>query len=98
RPTSSVRLSLSPGLSRSSNPVQWITTEEDAAATATYGNRYVFATVDATELSMDTRLDWTFTPTLSLQLFAQPFVSSNNFHDYRSLARPRSFAFDPYPV
>ncbi|HEX6749155.1 MAG TPA: DUF5916 domain-containing protein [Longimicrobium sp.] len=98
RPTPSVRLSLSPGLSRSRNPVQWITTEEDATATATYGNRYVFASVDATEVSMDTRLDWTFTPTLSLQLFAQPFVSSNDFHDYRSLARPRSFEFDPYAV
>jgi hypothetical protein len=96
RPTSSVRLSLGPNLSRSRNPVQWVNTEEDPTATATYGNRYIFATVDATEVSMDTRLDWTFTPTLSLTLFAQPFVSSNDFGDYRSLARPRSFDFDPY--
>ena len=96
RPTSSVRLSVGPNLSRSRNPAQWVDTQSDETATATYGNRYVFATVDATELSMDTRVDWTFTPTLSLQLFAQPFVSSNRFHDYRSLARPRSFDFDPY--
>ncbi|HEX8905805.1 MAG TPA: DUF5916 domain-containing protein, partial [Longimicrobiaceae bacterium] len=96
RPTSSVRLSVGPNLSRSANPSQWVTTEEDAAATATFGNRYVFATVKSTELSMDTRVDWTFTPTLSLQLFAQPFISSNDFGDYRSLARPRSFDFDPY--
>jgi hypothetical protein len=96
RPTSSVRLSAGPSLSRSRNPAQWVTTVDDALATETYGKRYVFSTVDATELSMDTRVDWTFTPTLSLQLFAQPFISSNDFHDYRSLARPRSFDFDPY--
>jgi len=96
RPTSSVRVSVGPSLSRARNTTQWVNTEADPAATATYGNRYIFATVDATELAMDTRVDWTFTPTLSLQLFAQPFVSSNDFHDYRSLARPRSYDFDPY--
>ncbi|HSU13980.1 DUF5916 domain-containing protein [Longimicrobium sp.] len=96
RPTSSVRVSVGPSLTRSRNPTQWVDTQEDPTATATYGNRYIFATVDATELAMDTRLDWTFTPTLSLQLFAQPFVSSNDFHGYRSLARPRSYDFDPF--
>jgi hypothetical protein len=96
RPSSSVRLSFGPDLTRAHDRTQWVTTEEDALATATFGNRYVFATVDRTELSMNTRLDWTFTPTLSLQLFAQPFVSANDFGEYRSLARPRTFQFNPY--
>jgi len=96
RPSSSVRLSVGPDLTRVHDRAQWVTTQADAAALATFGNRYVFATLDRTELSMTTRLDWTFTPTLSLQLFAQPFVSANDFGEYRALARPRSFDFDPY--
>jgi hypothetical protein len=96
RPAAAVQLSLGPELTRSRDRGQWMATVEDPAATATYGNRYVFATVDRTDLSMNTRLDWTFSPTLSLQLFAQPFISANDFHEYRSLARPRSYDFDPY--
>jgi hypothetical protein len=96
RPTSSVRLSVSPEFTRARDAIQFITAAEDPAATGTFGTRYVFASDDRTELAMSTRLDWTFTPTLSLQLYAQPFVSTNDFGDYRSLARPRSYDFDPY--
>jgi hypothetical protein len=96
RPSSSVRFSAGPSFTRVQDRTQWVATEEDATATATFGNRYVFGTVDRTEVAMDTRLDWTFTPTLSLQLFAQPYISANDFGDYRSLARPRTFDFDPY--
>ncbi|HET7464519.1 MAG TPA: DUF5916 domain-containing protein, partial [Longimicrobium sp.] len=98
RPTTSVQLSVGPNLSRTHDPLQWMDTVEDATATDTYGNRYVFATLEATNLGMDTRLSWTFSPTLSLQLYAQPFVSANRFHGYRSLAAPRTFDFDPYAV
>jgi len=96
RPSTSVRLSVGPNISRSHDPLQWVDTVEDPAATGTYGNRYVFAAVDATNFAMDTRLDWTFTPTLSLQLYAQPYISSNDFGGYRSLRKARSHEFDPY--
>ena len=96
RPTSSVRLNVGPQFTRARDALQFITAEEDAAATETFGTRYVFASDRRTELSMSTRLDWTFTPTLSLQLYAQPYISANDFVNYRSLARPRSYAFDPY--
>jgi hypothetical protein len=96
RPTSSVRLNVGPSLTVARDAIQFITTEEDAAATETFGTRWVFATDEHTELAMSTRLDWTFTPTLSLQLYAQPFISANDFGNYRSLARPRSYEFDPY--
>jgi hypothetical protein len=96
RPTSYVQVALGPSFSKGVDRNQWTQTVADPAATATYGNRYVFAAVHRTEVGMSTRLDWTFTPTLSLQLYAQPFVSSNRFDDYRSLAKPRTYSFDPY--
>ena len=47
----------------------------DTLATSTLGARYVFADLDRTTVSFDTRLDVTFTPTLSLQLYLEPFIS-----------------------
>jgi hypothetical protein len=75
---------------------QFVTRVTDPLATATYGSRYVFATLDQRELAMETRVEWTFTPTLSLQLFAQPLISSGDFKDYKEFARPRAFDFDVY--
>jgi len=45
---------------------------------------------------MITRLDWTFTPTLSLQLFLQPLISAGDFTDLKEFARPRSYEFAVY--
>ena len=41
-----------------------------------------------------TRLGLTVSPTLSLQLFLQPFVAVGEYSDIRRLARPRSFDFE----
>jgi hypothetical protein len=75
---------------------QYVTRVTDPLATATYGSRYVFATLDQRQLAMVTRVDWTFTPTLSLQLFAQPLIASADFKDYKEFQKPREFAFDVY--
>jgi hypothetical protein len=32
---------------------------------------------------VDTRVEWTFTPNLSLQLFAQPFVSAGRYERFK---------------
>ena len=34
----------------------------------------MFADLNQTTLFMDTRVEWTFTPLLSLQVYAQPFA------------------------
>ena len=47
---------------------------DDPTASDFYGNRYVFGFIRTRTFSLSTRLSWTFTPNLTLQLFAQPFV------------------------
>ena len=47
-------------------------------------------------MSLETRLDLIFTPDLSLQLFAQPFISSGDFLQYKQLSASESFDFDPF--
>ena len=96
RPTTALRISLNPTWNRTHAMAQFVTRVADPLATATYGTRYIFATLDQRTLAMVTRVDWTFTPTLSLQVFAQPLIASGDFKDYKEFNRPRSFDFDIY--
>src|SRR2546425_1278210 len=94
RPVPSVSLSVEPMFSRELSPVQYIDAVPDPSAAATFGKRYVFATINQTQLSAGVRLNWTYTPKLSLQLYAQPLVSSGAYSDFKALARPRTFTFN----
>jgi hypothetical protein len=94
RPATSLRVTLQPTYNRTHAMAQYVTTATDPTATGTYGARYVFATLDQHQLGVVTRVDWTFTPKLSLQLFAQPLLFAGDFSDYKQLARPRSFDFE----
>ncbi len=86
-------LTVGPGVNKSLNLAQYVTTVPDATATATYGARYVFAPLRQTTVSMVTRLDLTFTPKLSFQLFAQPFISSGDYGDPVELEEARTYRF-----
>ena len=96
KPAPNLTFSAGPSYSLSTTLTQWVNVFDDATATATYGKRYVFATLDQTSLSANIRLNWTFTPALSLQLFLQPLISSGEYHDFKELVRPRSFDFRTY--
>ena len=66
------------------------TTLDDPTATATYGRRYVFAQLDQTTLSANIRLNVSFTPTMSLQFYGQPLISTGRYRDVRSWRGPRA--------
>ncbi len=90
KPRSNVSLALEPGYDRSRTSSQYVTAFADRAARAGFaGRRYVFSDLDQRTLSMDTRLNVTFTPNLSLELFAQPFLSSIDFSRFKEFAAPR---------
>jgi hypothetical protein len=95
-PNSQLRIRLSPRYSRSRRSAQWVTRQEDPMATETYGNRYIFAQLDQTSLSMSTRISWTFTPKLSLQVYVQPLLATGRYSHFKELARPASFEFNEY--
>jgi Domain of unknown function (DUF5916)/Carbohydrate family 9 binding domain-like len=96
RPSSAVRVQLGPRFSHNDYTAQYVRTTADARATDTYGARYVFGALDQTTFSLETRLDWTFTPRLSLQLYAQPFVSAGSYRGFKELTTPGEFAFARY--
>jgi hypothetical protein len=47
--------------------------------------RYFFGALDQTTAALTARLNYTFTPTLSLQFYAQPFVSAGEYSDFREV-------------
>ena len=96
KPAPNLSLSLSPELSLGDETSQWVGAFDDALATETFGTRYVFAELDQTTLSSSIRLDWTFTPKLSLQVFLQPLISSGDYFNFKELERPKSYDFLVY--
>ena len=90
RPLSNASISLGPSYDYSESSSQFLRAFDDPTSTAWFGRRYVFAGVNQRELSMNTRLNVTFTPNLSLELFAQPFVSSGDYADFKEFTEPRA--------
>jgi hypothetical protein len=98
RPSSQIRLTIGPNYSRSFNTAQYVRQLRDAAATNTYGRRYVFGNVDQTTVSLDTRIEWTLTSKLSVQSYLQPFVAVGRYSDYKEFLTPTSYDFGVYGV
>jgi hypothetical protein len=96
RPSSAVEISMEPSYRRTAAVAQYVTAVTDENADGTYGARYVFSDLDQTTLSMGTRVSWTFTPRVSLQLFVQPFMSSGEYSRYKELHQPREWDWDVY--
>lgn len=96
KPAGNWEVAIGPDLSRSRSVAQYVTTITDTTATRTFGRRYVFSDLQQTTLGIETRLNVTFTPGLSLELYAQPFLSSGDFGALKELRAPRSFDFLRY--
>lgn len=89
KPASNVFIQLAPNYSYDEGSAQYVTAVPDPTAVAFDGVRYVFGAIRTRTLSLDTRINWTFTPTLTLQLFAQPFLASGEYERFREFAAPR---------
>jgi Domain of unknown function (DUF5916)/Carbohydrate family 9 binding domain-like len=96
RPSTTVHLVLGPSLSAARSTGQFVRSVSDALATSTFGRRYVFADLHQTTLAMDTRVEWTFTPAVSLQVYAQPFVAAGRYSNFKEFAAPRTYDFAVY--
>ena len=98
RPTSNVHINFGPSANRLHDTEQLVRTVGDAAATSTYGRRYVFATLTQTTLSLDTRVDVTISPALSFVMYAQPFVSTGRYEGFKEFLTPGQYDFARYGV
>jgi len=81
--------SLSAGYTRNRNDTQYYGTFTDSLGAP----HYTFAHLEQKTLSLTWRLDYTFTPTASLQIYASPFVSKGTYSDVREVGEPRAGAY-----
>lgn len=96
RPSSAVSLSLAPAYTTGRFPGQYVETVSDPTATATFGARYVFAELIEHQVSATLHFNATFSPTLSFQLYAQPFTFTGAYRGFKELRAPQTFAFNTY--
>ena len=87
---------MGPAWSRSSDLAQYVRTETDAAAATTFGERYVFARLRQTQLSLTTRVSFILTPRASVQVYMQPLLATGEYGQFKELASPRTFSFLEY--
>ena len=89
-------LSAGPTFGRSFTRAQYVTQVADASYAPTFGRRYIFAPLRQTAFGLETRFNMTFSPTLTLETYAQPLLSSADYGSAEQYVRPKEFAFMPY--
>ncbi len=89
QPTDRLTLSFEPRYVRTHEPRQFITSRSGGLE-ATFGRRYIFGLIDQSEIAFPLRVNYSFTPETSLELYAEPFAASGRYSDIGELARPRT--------
>jgi len=91
---SNLSISLSPGYSWRYSEGQYITKVNDPFKTETYGVRYILSDIIHKTFPLEIRINWTFTPKLSLQAYLQPYLAVGDYFWFKELAAARTFEFN----
>ena len=89
RPVSNLLISIGPGFAHYGATAEYVTAVDDPTATGFYGRRYVVSDLNWDEVTMDTRINWTFSPALSLEVFLQPLLAGVDYSNFKEFARTR---------
>ncbi len=98
KPLSNLQMSFRPFYSRGSSSSQYVTAVADPTNTAFYGQRYVVSDLTQDDLSFNTRVNVTFRPNLTLEVFLQPFISSVDYSSFKEFDAPREVHKSVYGV
>jgi hypothetical protein len=91
RPTSATQMSFGFSYNRTDDDSQWFGNFTDGVGTTHYG----FAALDQKTYSFNTRVSYTMTPTLTLQIYASPFMTKGTYSNVRETsATPRADAYE----
>ncbi len=84
KPTDALSISVNPRFSKNKDQLQYVQNDIE------FGNeaRYVNATIDQNTLSASLRLNYTINPDLTIQYYAQPFISRGRYSDFKYITNP----------
>jgi hypothetical protein len=83
---SNLILSLAPRVALAEDDEQYIDQVDDDAGVT----RYLLGRIRQTSTSLTMRVSWTFSPRLSLQAYAQPFVATGGYQEYKEAVAPNA--------
>lgn len=88
RPINSLAVSFSPAYSITNDALQYVS--ENAMKN---DPRYIFARINQKTASFTFRINYTFTPELSLEYYGQPFVSAGKYTEFKKVTSPKAERF-----
>ncbi len=91
RPSTRFHLSATPNYLRDITPRQFVSRFPGEGPAATYGTRYVFATIDQSTFLIQVRANYTIGPDLTLELYGEPFAASGKYYGFGDLVAARTF-------
>jgi hypothetical protein len=81
---SNVDIFVGPSIYARQDPMQYIDEVPDAADQS----HFVFGRIHQTDVSMTLRVNWAFSPHLTLQGYAQPYISSGHYDQLKDVDHP----------
>ncbi|MEZ4362292.1 MAG: DUF5916 domain-containing protein [Kofleriaceae bacterium] len=91
-----VRLAVQPSVAISEDDAQYI---DQVSGDNDAQTHYLVGRIRQTSASLTLRMSWTFSPRLSLQAYAQPFVATGGYEDYKEVVNAGARAVaDRYSV
>jgi hypothetical protein len=87
RPNTAVSLVAGVNVEHTVNDYQWVSRVTDVK------DHYVFGRLNQMTVGVTTRVNYTMSPTLSLQLYAQPFVSGGGYTGFKELVDGRNLDY-----
>lgn len=94
RPTDNLELRFRPEYRWRQQDARWVESldrDDDGE-----NDTFVFGRLDNRILDFTTRASVTFSPTLTLQVYLQPFIATGDYGSYRTLTAEKTYAFEPY--
>jgi hypothetical protein len=91
RPSTRLSFELGTRYQRNRDNTQWLANVGTVGADTTH---YLVAHLDQDLLSFTSRLNFTMRPNLSLQMYAEPFVTAGHYTDVREIASARAASYD----
>jgi hypothetical protein len=88
---SNLDLFIGPSIYHRNEPMQYVDQVSDDVMTDQ--THFVFGRLHETDVSMTVRANWTFSPHLTLQVYAQPYVASGYYTELKEVDNPGAARF-----
>ncbi len=97
RPASNIDFSVGPSYGYRVKDAQWVDQVEEKF-NGQIKKHYVYGELTSQTLDFTTRANISFTPTLSLQFYVQPFITIGDYKNFKELVESMSYKFKPYAL